>query len=159
MKYWEWFVDKWWCDNRVCDYFRNSNQSDVHQHSSYKFCNSCGYNWSTGGKSSNIILNCPSILWALQKVAEDVKLALEVVSYIGCAVSIICLIATVIFFLLQGYVPNPIWIYCRYFYVLYRKKLLAKGHNFVHLNLALSLLLANIVFVSGVETATANEVN
>lgn len=40
-----------------------------------------------------------------------------------------------------------------------RKNLLAKAHNFVHLNLALSLLLANLVFISGIDTATGNEVN
>ena len=31
-------------------------------------------------------------------------------------------------------------------------------HNFVHLNLAVALLLALITFVSGIETATENEV-
>ena len=31
-------------------------------------------------------------------------------------------------------------------------------HNFVHLNLAIALLLALITFVSGIETATGNEV-
>ena len=31
-------------------------------------------------------------------------------------------------------------------------------HNFVHLNLAIALLLALITFVSGIETATEDEV-
>ena len=39
-----------------------------------------------------------------------------------------------------------------------RKRLFDKVHYFVHLNLAFTLLLANLVFVSGIETATANEV-
>ena len=50
-------------------------------------------------------------MFSVQKVADDVKLALEVVSYIGCVVSIICLIATVVFFLCQGYAFNQkIWL-------------------------------------------------
>ena len=39
-----------------------------------------------------------------------------------------------------------------------RKRLFAKVHYFVHLNLAFTLLLANLVFVSSVEAAAANEV-
>ena len=39
------------------------------------------------------------------------------------------------------------------------KKLLSAVHNFVHLNLALSLLCAYIVFVSGVEPAVGNTVS
>ena len=31
-------------------------------------------------------------------------------------------------------------------------------HNFIHLNLAIALLLALITFVGGIETATENEV-
>ena len=42
----------------------------------------------------------------LQKVSTDVQFALEVVSYIGCAISIVCLLITVVFFLIQGYVIN-----------------------------------------------------
>ena len=32
-------------------------------------------------------------------------------------------------------------------------------HHFIHLNLAIALILALIVFVSGIETATKNEVS
>ena len=31
-------------------------------------------------------------------------------------------------------------------------------HNFIHLNLAIALLLGLVTFVSGIETATGNEV-
>ncbi len=41
---------------------------------------------------------------------------------------------------------------------MFRKELLAKVHNFIHLNLSISLLLGYVVFLSGVETAVANEV-
>ena len=39
-----------------------------------------------------------------------------------------------------------------------RKRLFEKVHHFVHLNLALSLLMANVLFVSGVEVAAKDEV-
>jgi hypothetical protein len=45
-----------------------------------------------------------------------------------------------------------------YHYFISRKRLFDKVHYFVHLNLAFTLLLANLVFVSGIETATVNEV-
>ncbi len=40
----------------------------------------------------------------------------------------------------------------------FRKALLKNVHYFVHLNLALSLLLANVVFAGGSYTAVGNEV-
>ena len=40
-----------------------------------------------------------------------------------------------------------------------RNTLLEGIHNFIHLNLAIALILALIVFVSGIETATDNEVS
>lgn len=46
----------------------------------------------------------------LQKVSTDEQSALEVVSYVGCAVSIVCLIITVTFFLLQRYATNYYWV-------------------------------------------------
>ncbi len=42
--------------------------------------------------------------------------------------------------------------------LMFRKELLTKIHNFIHLNLSISLLLGYVVFLSGVETAVANEV-
>ena len=45
-----------------------------------------------------------------------------------------------------------------YLWYLYRKMLFEGIHNFIHLNLAVALLLALIVFVGGIETATENEV-
>ena len=41
----------------------------------------------------------------------------------------------------------------------YRKKLFTSVNFFIHLNLSISLLLALAVFVSGIETATANHVS
>ena len=42
---------------------------------------------------------------------------------------------------------------------MFRKELLTKVHNFIHLNLSISLLLGYVVFLSGVETAVANKVS
>jgi hypothetical protein len=67
--------------------------------------------------------------------------ALSIVTYIGLTISVICLIATIIFFIVLP-------IYQRKFVVL----------NFVHLNLSVCLLLAYIVFMSGIETAVGDKV-
>ena len=39
-----------------------------------------------------------------------------------------------------------------------RKELIQKVHNFVHLNLCIALALGLLLFLTGVQTATANEV-
>ena len=46
-----------------------------------------------------------------------------------------------------------------YICVVYRTTLLKGIHNFIHLNLAVALILALIVFVCGIETATEQEVS
>ena len=43
--------------------------------------------------------------------------------------------------------------------MLYRKKLFHAVHMFVHLNLAISLLLGYLIFMFGIETATSNTVS
>jgi len=43
--------------------------------------------------------------------------------------------------------------------VIYRNSLLKGIHNFIHLNLTIALALALLVFVTGIETATGNEVS
>ena len=40
-----------------------------------------------------------------------------------------------------------------------RKTLLRGIHNFIHLNLAIALLMGMLVFVGGIERATENEVS
>ena len=45
------------------------------------------------------------------------------------------------------------------FFPFYRKQLFEKPHNFVHLNLAIALFLAFLVFVAGIESAKHNEVH
>ena len=45
-------------------------------------------------------------LHSFQGISETERLALQVVSYIGCAVSVICLIITIIYFLMQGQIGN-----------------------------------------------------
>ena len=43
-------------------------------------------------------------------------------------------------------------------FVLCRKKLFSSVHNFVHLNLAISLLLGYVVFMFGIELGTGSKV-
>ena len=47
----------------------------------------------------------------------------------------------------------------KYAILIYRKTLLHTIHYFVHFNLAIALLLALLIFVGGIETATENEVS
>ncbi|XP_065912162.1 latrophilin-like protein LAT-2 [Dysidea avara] len=76
---------------------------------------------------------------ASQKISKEHKMALSLVSYVGCAISIICLIAAVLLF------------------VIYRDALLKDTHNFIHCNLTIALLLALTVFVTGIELATEHK--
>ncbi|XP_065895642.1 uncharacterized protein [Dysidea avara] len=66
------------------------------------------------------------------------SLSLRIVSYIGCGISIVCLIVTIIII------------------IALRKRAFNGKQHLVHLNLSVALLLALITFVSGVETATNN---
>ena len=44
-------------------------------------------------------------------------------------------------------------------YFMHRNTILKGIHNFIHLNLAIALFLALLVFVSGIEPATENRVS
>ena len=104
-------------------------------------------------------------------------LALEIVSYIGLAISLACLLLTIIFFLSLGSAPPPAKATptrLSFFTSLslsllanththththtHRKKLFSAVHNFVHLNLAISLFIGYLIFAVGVELAKNNEV-
>ncbi|XP_065911124.1 latrophilin-like protein LAT-2 [Dysidea avara] len=63
--------------------------------------------------------------------------ALSIISYIGCAISLVCLCLSIVILT----------------YVLFRTKD-KKNNVFIHLNLCIALALGLIVFVSGIETAT-----
>ena len=79
--------------------------------------------------------------------------ALSIVSYIGCAISIICLLFTIVAIIILRYVC------CTYYTVLFTHSYVCrlygcnKRSHFVHLNLSIALLLGLITFVSGIETA------
>ncbi|XP_064402412.1 adhesion G protein-coupled receptor E3-like isoform X2 [Halichondria panicea] len=77
---------------------------------------------------------------ALNDTTPEIRFALSVVTYVGCSISIFFLLLSILYFLTL------------------RKELLTKIHNFIHLNLSISLLLGYVVFLSGVDTAVANEV-
>ena len=66
---------------------------------------------------------------------EDQSLVLNLISYIGCCVSIISLILSLTI------------------YTIFGRKLLRKIYHFIHFNLAISLLLLYTIFVGGIETA------
>ena len=88
-------------------------------------------------------------------------MALQIVSYIGCGISSICLFITVVFYTLMGYVVKSCVVIVIDVYTFqnsYRKKLFNAVHYFVHLNLALSLLLGYVVFMIGIELGTSSTV-
>ncbi|XP_065911152.1 adhesion G protein-coupled receptor L4-like [Dysidea avara] len=66
--------------------------------------------------------------------------ALSIVTYIGCGISIVCLMLTMIIILL------------------FRHNVFTKIHHYIHFNLSLTLLVGLIVFVSGIENATSSRV-
>ena len=66
---------------------------------------------------------------------ENQSLVLNLISYIGCCVSIISLILSLTI------------------YTIFGRKLLRKIYHFIHFNLAISLLLLYTIFVGGIEVA------
>ena len=92
---------------------------------------------------------------------------LDYITYIGCSISFVCLIGAIIFFLSLRLAK--MWIilisddsmqsFNNLFCFFYRKELVQKLHNFVHLNLCIALALGLLVFLTGVQTATANVVS
>ncbi|XP_065913056.1 uncharacterized protein [Dysidea avara] len=104
--------------------------------------------WSIAGvttvRINDSFVNCTSTHLTSFAVLVDVSgtrisgaesTALSVVTYIGCGISLFCLIIAI--FLL----------------LVYRKTIFKGIHNFIHLNLAIALFLALVVFVSGIEPA------
>ena len=88
------------------------------------------------------------------------KTALSAVSYIGCAISIACLLITIVLLVYYRLVATFMCLLAAtVFCVICRNTLFEGIHNFVHLNLSVALLCALIIFVSGIETATGSEVS
>ena len=108
-----------------------------------------------------------------QDISDTERTALSAVSYVGCGISIVCLLITIIalvyYRLVASYVCSCLCTVGShihiYIYIINcilcncRNTLLEGIHNFIHLNLAIALTLALIVFVSGIETATDSEVS
>ena len=69
---------------------------------------------------------------------ESQSVVLNILSYVGCVLSVICLLISLVIYLLFG------------------RKLLKKIYHFVHFQLALSLCLLYLAFLFGVEPAYAN---
>ena len=83
--------------------------------------------------------------------------ALSIVSYIGCGISIACLLFTiVVLIVLRQVLPYHITSICIY---LYRKQVFNHTQHFIHLNLSIALLLGLVIFVSGIEAAAEHRVS
>ena len=98
------------------------------------------------------------LMFISQDISEEERAALSIVSYIGCGISIICLLIAII---VLAYYRLVSYLHSMYNCIMciHRNTLLKGTHNFIHLNLAIALTLALIVFVSGIETATESEVS
>ena len=96
---------------------------------------------------------------------------LDYITYIGCSISFLCLLVCIVFFLALRLANKTIKIcslivlllpaaYDKLFSLsIYRKELIQKLHNFVHLNLCIALALGLLLFLTGIQTATANVVS
>eukprot|EP00731_Ephydatia_muelleri_P028374 Em0020g18a len=111
------------------------------------FWNFSNSSWSSEGmlppSSNGSFVQCYSthltsfaVLLAVETFPDSK--ALTIISYIGCGISMTCLLVTIMYILT------------------FRKQLLEKPLYFIHLNLAIALLLAFFIFVAGVETAKNN---
>ncbi|XP_064384244.1 uncharacterized protein LOC135333251 isoform X3 [Halichondria panicea] len=139
--------------------FENINKSQEYRCAFWNFSQSGEGQWSSqnvftiGNISANLTttVQCVSthltsfavlvdVAGGLKNIHLDESIGLDVVSYIGCVFSILCLSVTVVFYLYQG------------------KKLFKAVHFFVHLNLSISLLLAYTIFIIGIQTAAASTV-
>ena len=86
-------------------------------------------------------------------------MVLQFISYIGCGISIACLLVAIVFFLFLGWaVPYYQWHLPTVVILFLRRELFAKVHYFIHLNLSITLCLAYITFVAGIEKGAAYQV-
>ena len=130
----------------------------MQQYSFDKFCCISGcVRWSPGMLYSNSRI-VVYLMLIPQDISEKERAALSIVSYIGCGISIICLLIAII---VLAYYRLVSYLHSMYNCIIciHRNTLLKAIHNFIHLNLAIALTLALIVFVSGIETATESEVS
>ncbi|XP_065913586.1 adhesion G protein-coupled receptor L4-like [Dysidea avara] len=104
--------------------------------------------WSTAGcdttSYNSTHTNCVcyhlthfAILFGSRSLQQET--GLHYISYIGCGISIVCLLLAIATF------------------VILRNRLLKSKHNLIHLNLSIALLLGLILFVSGAENAKNSE--
>ena len=77
------------------------------------------------------------VLVGINDLAEQ-SIVLNIISYVGCSLSTICLTISISIYILFGY------------------KLLKKIYHFVHFNLAVSLLITYLVFLVGLELPYVN---
>ena len=87
--------------------------------------------------------------------------ALSIVSYIGCGISIVCIIITIILFIIFRYICDFVMKRVLLYLCilkLCRKKIFNHRQHFIHLNLVVALLIGLILFVSAIETASDSRV-
>ena len=82
-------------------------------------------------------------------IPESEAYALTLLTYIGCGISLVCLAASILFFISYGYNVLMLIHYTTMLTVFHSKTLLTSVHYFVHLNLAVALFLGYAVFLVG----------
>jgi len=66
------------------------------------YARTCEHGYATVVHCVLLFVNCNACTQDNNTISAGELVALQIVSYIGCAISIICLIATIIFFLAMG---------------------------------------------------------
>ena len=120
-------------------------------------------NWSKDGLTTefqNGTVKCnsthlTSFAILVSPTGEVEELGLTVVSYVGCSISIISLLLTIILLLALRWWVGPFHGCCAPHLIFFRKKLKKGVLLYIHLNLAVALLLGLMVFVTGIDTATS----
>ena len=139
----------------------------MQQYSSDQFCCVGGcVRWSPGTYVVQYHYNsndCTCIacgMYVVQDISQEENTALSIVSYIGCGISIICLLIVIIVLVYYRLVTSQVCEDCISCNCGICRNTVFKGiHNFVHLNLPIALIFALLVFVGGTNLATNNEVS
>ncbi|XP_065903381.1 adhesion G protein-coupled receptor L3-like [Dysidea avara] len=122
--------------NATCHFFNISRNNSERGHFSQEGITSTTHDGSFVQCSSNHLTSFAILVDVSGQTNDNQSTGLKIVSYIGCAVSIVCLLIAVCML------------------IAFRKKIFNQEQHFLHLNLSISLLIGLVIFVSGIETAS-----
>jgi len=110
-----------------------------------------------GIKCTSIILILFAHLCFITQEDVNGSKALYIFSYIGCGISILCLLFSIVVMIAFRYMRSSIAKIV--FFASHRKKVFNQIQHFVNLNLSVTLLVGLILFVSFIETLSEYRVS